>query len=602
MAGQSYRRCQLLTPSIIFHPRWRNGRCRADPTDPRAAIEAWKAPHNLQFLLPLDSQTVPPDPAVLALEQPPGAALSYVLREVLLNVALPLLALWLLQRWLGQIEERTEKVGTSTAAQSNESGAVSGHGGASLPLSRQLAGLLPVAATAPSRAALALLTATHVARSVANIVQGLAERALLAAGGPGPDDLYRLLSHSRAGQLLHSFKAALVCVDQGLMLFYQVALVVFGCWALLRWKEVAVSRFLVRRQETAQGRQELERIITPINTPKPSLAYISQSYAFSSPLCPVIAVDLCRAMLKTQCRAAMLVVQLLGLDVRPLLLLTGWSSVVAGLASQQLLSNAVSGVQMYLDRPFQVGDTIAVLSGITTYEGEVVDIAALRTHVALEDGSTVAIPNRSLADMIITNKSRSSRREWASGGGMWEIGKEPGIGARDELRIRLRPPDYGGSLYSELEDLRRQVIDSRAVEEDGPLAPRVDVLGFSDHGVELMLRCRLRNPAKVASSAASGSLAAAASSALPVEGPSASGGVTVHVGSGTGGGSDGPEGSVGASARGASSSSSGSGSAPAFGGPRAVGTGEDARQSLRQQLMLALGPWLHARNGTLVAV
>ncbi len=44
--------------------------------------------------------------------------------------------------------------------------------------------------------------------------------------------------------------------------------------------------------------------------------------------------------------AGVLVVQMLGVDVRPLLLVTGWSSVLAGLASQQLLANAVSGVQM----------------------------------------------------------------------------------------------------------------------------------------------------------------------------------------------------------------------------------------------------------------
>ena len=62
-----------------------------------------------------------------------------------------------------------------------------------------------------------------------------------------------------------------------------------------------------------------------------------------------------------------------------------------------------------MDRPFMVGDTIAVVAGTMSYVGEVVEVAALRTHLALEDGSMVAIPNRSLADMIITNKSKSGR-------------------------------------------------------------------------------------------------------------------------------------------------------------------------------------------------
>ena len=62
--------------------------------------------------------------------------------------------------------------------------------------------------------------------------------------------------------------------------------------------------------------------------------------------------------------AVLLVVSMVGVDVRPLLVLTGGGGVVAGLASQQLLSNAVSGLQMYMDRPFRVGDTIAVTIGM----------------------------------------------------------------------------------------------------------------------------------------------------------------------------------------------------------------------------------------------
>ncbi|GLI60648.1 hypothetical protein VaNZ11_002845 [Volvox africanus] len=45
--------------------------------------------------------------------------------------------------------------------------------------------------------------------------------------------------------------------------------------------------------------------------------------------------------------ATVLVVQLLGVDVRSLLMVTGGSSIVAGLASQQLLTNAVSFMQMH---------------------------------------------------------------------------------------------------------------------------------------------------------------------------------------------------------------------------------------------------------------
>lgn len=74
-------------------------------------------------------------------------------------------------------------------------------------------------------------------------------------------------------------------------------------------------------------------------------------------------------------------------------------------------TNRPHTTRQYMDRPFRVGDTISLTSGMQSYRGEVVEVAALRTHLALEDGSTVAIPNRTLSDMIITNKSRSSRGE-----------------------------------------------------------------------------------------------------------------------------------------------------------------------------------------------
>lgn len=38
------------------------------------------------------------------------------------------------------------------------------------------------------------------------------------------------------------------------------------CWVALSWKDIALSRFLHRSHDTAQGRQDLERILTPLNT------------------------------------------------------------------------------------------------------------------------------------------------------------------------------------------------------------------------------------------------------------------------------------------------------------------------------------------------
>ncbi|GFR39596.1 hypothetical protein Agub_g56, partial [Astrephomene gubernaculifera] len=94
------------------------------PSHPSTQPKTCHNNHNHHIVLPLDSQCVPPDPAVLALGQPATAALSYAAREVLFHVVLPLLALWLLQRWLDRIEKRTrEEVLDGTAAVSRGGGA-----------------------------------------------------------------------------------------------------------------------------------------------------------------------------------------------------------------------------------------------------------------------------------------------------------------------------------------------------------------------------------------------------------------------------------------------------------------------------------------------
>ncbi|KAG2496192.1 hypothetical protein HYH03_005792 [Edaphochlamys debaryana] len=523
------RRLRHLTPS---RPRLPTSLPRAPTSPPRAAPS-----------LPLlHSGAVPPDPAALAFGQPVQAALAYAAREVALQVALPLLAMWALQAWLGRLERRTKQEVTEGASAAGRSG---GPG-----LARELADLLPGAASAPCRVALAALTAVHVGRSTANLAAGLAERALVAAGWPQTAEG---LWQGRLPELLSACRHALAALDRLLVRSYEVLLLAFGCWVLLAWKDVALSRFLLRAHETAAGRQDLERILTPLNT---------------------VASWLLVACTAVACAGA------LGVDVRPLLVLTGWGSVVAGLASQQLLANAISGVQMYMDRPFRVGDTISVTSGPATFVGEVVEVASLRTHLALEDGSSVAIPNRSLADMVITNKSRSSRG----------LNRPPWMQSRAPLalalRVRLRPAAYA-DLGAEAEGLRHAVCDSGAVESEGPLAPSVEVLSYSDRGVEVLVRCRLRNPSREAAAIASGNLAPAAALAVGVAGGGLPLPATFGTRHGNGNGSTG-------------SPSAGGGGGGGSGGGSGGGVGRsDALRALRQRLLLSLGPWLQAHNASL---
>ncbi|KAG2448604.1 hypothetical protein HYH02_006494 [Chlamydomonas schloesseri] len=486
---------------------------------------------------------VPPDPALVATLHPGTAALRQAGLEVAAHVLLPLLALWALQRWLAGLEARTKQEVQEGVAAARRSGAAGG----APSLARELADALPIAATAPSRVVLAALTATHVARSLANTAQGLAERALLDGWLGGPDSQAWVLG-CRVADLVEGASGSLARLDQVLVVVYQMLLVAFVTWVLLSWKDVALSRFLLRAHDTAAGRQDLERILTPLNT------------------VATWALVVC---------AGVVVVSLVGVDVRPLLVLTGGGGVVAGLASQQLLSNAVSGLQMYMDRPFRVGDTIAVTAGVNTYLGEVVEVAALRTHLALEDGSTVALPNRSLSDMVITNKSRTSRG----------LNRPPWLDSRTplslQLRVRLRPATYA-DLGAELAGLQTAILASDAVEAEGAVAPRLEVAGYSDRGVEVLARVRLRNPSKLAAAAASGSLAPPPFLPMPQQATVAATSLGLHE-------------------AGPVVSGGGSGAGSSGGGSRAGRSrcSVEAVRALRQQLLLALGPWLQDHNATL---
>ncbi|KAG2448600.1 hypothetical protein HYH02_006491 [Chlamydomonas schloesseri] len=437
--------------------------------------------------------TVPATTAAVAVAgvSPPAAAaetaalgaLTEAGREVVLQVVLPLLVVWLLQQWLERLEERTlqevkatqpsaaEDEAAAAASTSTSSTAAAGaaaprrtasSGASASPhparrrtsLLRRLFSGLP---SAPSRLALIALTVTHVARSLAEINKRLAERGLAEGWMGSPTLATYVLGSGRGADVVEAMGKAMAALDHGLLTLYKVLLVGVCTWVVVSWKDVMLSRFLLRRSQHHAG-EDLERILTPLNTVA----------TWALVVCAVVVV-----------------VSLVGVDVRPLLVLTGGGGVVAGLASQQLLSNAVSGLQMYMDRPFRVGDTISI-PGV---EGEVVDLSALRTHVLTSDGCIVAIPNGSLAEMVITNKSQSSR------GGVRPPWMETRTPLSVTLLIRLRPATYD-RMWVKMDDLKTAIINTGAVEAIGKSAPILEVQSFTDRGVMVQARVTLRNPYK----------------------------------------------------------------------------------------------------------
>src|SRR5437868_4076581 len=80
-------------------------------------------------------------------------------------------------------------------------------------------------------------------------------------------------------------------------------------------------------------------------------------------------------------------------------------SIVLGL--QDTLSNLFAGVHLLADRPIRVGDYVKIGDGV---EGFVLDVGWRSTRVRLLHNNIVIVPNRTVAQSVITNYDMPERR------------------------------------------------------------------------------------------------------------------------------------------------------------------------------------------------
>lgn len=93
--------------------------------------------------------------------------------------------------------------------------------------------------------------------------------------------------------------------------------------------------------------------------------------------------------------AGLFAVHTLGINIKPLLAVGGASSLIIGLATQTLLTNAVMGVSIFLSRPFVPGDSITVQQqGGILVSGVVEKVTPMRTLLRTDDDVLVTLPNK----------------------------------------------------------------------------------------------------------------------------------------------------------------------------------------------------------------
>jgi small-conductance mechanosensitive channel len=95
------------------------------------------------------------------------------------------------------------------------------------------------------------------------------------------------------------------------------------------------------------------------------------------------------------------------LNVKGLLATSGVIAIVLGLALQNTLADVFSGIAVGLERPFQVGDQVAVGEGI---EGVIAQINWRSIRVQTDNEDLATVPNSIVAKAAIINRSLPSRR------------------------------------------------------------------------------------------------------------------------------------------------------------------------------------------------
>jgi len=96
----------------------------------------------------------------------------------------------------------------------------------------------------------------------------------------------------------------------------------------------------------------------------------------------------------------------LGVDPTSLVVAGGIAGLAIGFASRTVVSNLLSGIFLYIDRPIKEGDPVEV-EGVG---GVVEDINVLSTRITSWDGVFHRIPNEKVFTTIIKNFSRTTAR------------------------------------------------------------------------------------------------------------------------------------------------------------------------------------------------
>ncbi len=154
-----------------------------------------------------------------------------------------------------------------------------------------------------------------------------------------------------------------------------------------------------------------------------------------------------------------MVLDYLGVKLRPLLGAAGVVGVIVGFASQTSVGNIISGIFLVTEKSFEVGDLIRV--GDKT--GTVYSIDLLSMKLKTLDNLLIRIPNQTLISTEITNITRFPIR-------------------RMDINIGVA---YKEDLKKVMDILRRLALDNKAVLDEPE--PLILLQNFGDSSIDILL-------------------------------------------------------------------------------------------------------------------
>ncbi len=107
--------------------------------------------------------------------------------------------------------------------------------------------------------------------------------------------------------------------------------------------------------------------------------------------------------------SALLILQILGINILPLLAFGGISAAAVGFAAKEVIANFFGGIMLHMTRPFVVGDTIVIPSK-NDLIGVVEEIGLYMTQIRDVEKRPVYLPNALFSSMLIVNMSQMTHR------------------------------------------------------------------------------------------------------------------------------------------------------------------------------------------------